>query len=124
MNHQLEPSQAHVKSVRPRQGPLLFISFFTRIRGNCPAEWADDKINVLLASGRETLVLTGMGSHVTNRQGVRYIRVPSLSWNDYKEEVKELKAEGEAISLVMILFLPFSFVFGNIIDFVLRKGLP
>ena len=70
--------------------PLLFISFFTGIRGNCPAEWADDKIRVLEAAGRKTVVLTGMGSHVTNRPGVRYVRVPSLSWNDYKEEVKEV----------------------------------
>ena len=81
-----------VKPVPSSERPLLFISFFTGIRGNCPAEWADDKIRVLEAAGRETVVLTGMGSHVTNRPGVRYVRVPSPSWNDYNEEVKELKA--------------------------------
>lgn len=101
--------------------PLLFISFFTGIRGNCPAEWADDKIRVLEAAGRETVVLTGMGSHVTNRPGVRYVRVPSLSWNDYKEEVKELKLGGEAVPLGMHLFMPFAFILGNVIDYVLRK---
>lgn len=100
---------------------LLFISFFTGIRGNCPAEWADDKINVLEEEGRETLVLTGMGSHVTNRPGIRYIRVPSLSWNDYKEELNELKAGGETVPLSMHLFLPFAFIFGSVIDYVLRK---
>ncbi len=100
---------------------LLFISFFTGIRGNCPAEWADDKIRVLEAAGRETVVLTGMGSHVTNRPGVHYVRVPSLSWNDYKEEVKELKAGEETVPLGMHLFKPFAFVFGNVIDYVLRK---
>ncbi len=103
------------------ESPLLVISFFTGIRGNCPAEWADDKIRVLEAVGRETLVLTGMGCHVTNRPGVRYVRVPSPSWNDYKEEVKELKAGGEKVPLGMYLFKPFAFAFGNIIDYFLRK---
>ena len=101
--------------------PLLFISFFTGIRGNCPAEWADDKIRVLESAGREAIVLTGMGSHVTNRPGIRYVRVPSPSWNDYKEEVKELKAGGETVPLAMHLFMPFAFVFGNFVDFFLRK---
>lgn len=110
-----------VKPVPSSERPLLFISFFTGIRGNCPAEWADDKIRVLESAGRETVVLTGMGSHVTKRPGVRYVRVPSLSWNDYKEEVKELKAGGETVPLGMHLFMPLAFVFGNIIDYVLRK---
>lgn len=119
--HPLSSSKTSVKDVLSSERPLLFISFFTGIRGNCPAEWADDKIRVLEAAGRETVVLTGMGSHVTNRPFVRYFRVPSLSWNDYKEEVKELKAGGETVPLGMHLFLPFAFVFGNIIDYVLRK---
>ena len=121
MQHPRENGQTSVKLVASSERPLLFISFFTGIRGNCPAEWADDKIRVLEAAGRETVVLTGMGSHVTNRPGVRYVSVPSLSWNDYKEEVKELKAGGETVPLGMNLFLPFAFVFGNIIDYVLRK---
>lgn len=119
--HPGEISQMSVKPVPSSERPLLFISFFTAIRGNCPAEWADDKIRVLEATGRKTVVLTGMGSHVTNRPGVRYVRVPSPSWNDYKEEVKELKAGGETVPLGMHLFLPVAFVFGNIIDYVLRK---
>jgi hypothetical protein len=114
-------TKAAVRSVPPTATPLLFISFFTGIRGNCPAEWADDKIRVLEAVERQTVVLTGMGSHVTQSRGVRYFRVPSMSWNDYKEEVKELKAGGEDVPLGMSLFLPFAFVFGNIIDYILRK---
>ena len=74
-----ENRQASVKPAPSFERPLLFISFFTGIRGNCPAEWADDKIRVLEAAGRKTVVLTGMGSHVTNRPGVRYVRVPSPS---------------------------------------------
>jgi hypothetical protein len=101
--------------------PLLLISFFCGIRGNCPAEWADDKIRVLEAVGREVIVLTGMGSHTTNRKGIRFVRVASLSWNDYKEELKELKRGGEVVSIGMILFMPLAFFLGIVFDFVLLK---
>lgn len=101
--------------------PLLLISYFTGIRGNCPAEWADDKIRVLESVGRKTVVLTGMGSHVTDSTVVSYVRVPSLSWNDYKEEIRELKSVGEAIPLGMHLFMPFAFIFGVVFDYILRK---
>lgn len=101
--------------------PLLLISYFSGIRGNCPAEWADDKIRVLESVGRKTVVLTGMGSHVTDHAVVSYVRVPSLSWNDYKEEIKELKSVGEAIPLGMHLFMPFAFILGMVLDYILRK---
>jgi hypothetical protein len=101
--------------------PLLFISYFTGIKGNCPAEWADDKIRVLEHAGRRAIVLTGMGSHVEDRSGVHYVRVPSLAWGDYREEVRELKAADEPVPMGMRLFMPFAFIFGSVIDFVLRK---
>lgn len=110
-----------MNQVQFHKSPLMFISFFTGVHGNCPAEWADDKIRVLQASGQGTLVLTGMGSHVTSRPGIRYVRVPSLSWNDFKEEMKELRAGGEKIPFGMYLLKPFSFTFGNLFDYVLRK---
>lgn len=101
--------------------PLLFISFFCGIRGNCPAEWADDKIRVLEQAGRKVIVLTGMPSHVTNRPGVTYIRVPSLSWNDYKYEIDDIRLEKASIPFMMWVFMPFAFLLGGAIDFVLRK---
>ena len=122
MTQQEPKERSDMADRKPVQAsPLLFISFFTGIRGNCPAEWADDKIRVLEVANRETVVLTGMGSHVTNRPGVRYIRVPSLSWNDYKEEVKELKLGGESVPISMFIAMPFAFAFGSIIDYILRK---
>lgn len=102
--------------------PLLMVSYFCGIKGNCPAEWADDKIRVLEKLQRKTLVLTGIGSHVCSSPGVRYVRVPSLSWNDYKEEIKELKAGGEKVTVGLYFFIPFAFTLGNIIDYILRKA--
>ncbi len=101
--------------------PLLMVSYFCSIKGNCPAEWADDKIRVLQKFRRDTLVLTGIGSHVFSSPGVRYVKVPSLSWNDYKEEIKELKAGGEKVTVGLYFFMPIAFTLGNIIDYILRK---
>lgn len=103
------------------QRPLLFISYFSGIKGNCPAEWADDKIRVLEQAGRKVIVMTGVGSHVTSRHGVKYVRVPSLSWCDYNTEVNELKSSGDVVPVAMRLFLPLAFLFGIPVDFVLRK---
>jgi len=119
--HSGEISQMSVKPVPSSERPLLLISYFTGIRGNCPAEWADDKIRVLEATGRKTLVLTGLGSHVTDGALVHYVRVPSLSWGDYKEEIREMKSGGESVPLHIHLLMPFAFILGNIIDFIMRK---
>ncbi|ESS15116.1 hypothetical protein MOLA814_00691 [Betaproteobacteria bacterium MOLA814] len=104
-----------------QMSPLLFISYFTGIRGNCPAEWADDKIRVLGAAGRKTIVLTGMGSHVQDSDSVSYVRVPSLSWIDYREEIKELKSGGEDVPFGIYLLMPLAFSLGSLIDYILRK---
>lgn len=119
--HPREISQTSLKPAPSPKRPLLFISYFTGIRGNCPAEWADDKIRVLEAAGRKTVVLTGWGSHVTNRTLVHYVRVPSLSWGDYKEEIRERKSGGKSVPLHIHLLMPFAFILGNIIDFIMRK---
>ena len=119
--HPREISQTSVEPVPSSERPLLFISYFTGIRGNCPAEWADDKIRVLEATGRKTVVLTGLGSHVTDGTLVQYVRVPSLSWGDYKEEIREMRSGGESVPLQIHLLMPFAFILGNIIDFIMRK---
>lgn len=119
--HVPEAKNGFVHQNASHVGPLLIISYFTGIRGNCPAEWADDKIRVLESVGRKTVVLTGMGSHVADRTVVSYVRVPSLSWGDYKGEISELKSVGEVVPLGMYLFMPFAFTIGNVIDYILRK---
>lgn len=101
--------------------PLLFISFFVGIPGNCPAEWADDKLRVLEKTKRKTFVLTGVCSNVVDKEGVYYYRIPSLSWNDYKYELNEVKKIEGHVPLLFYFFIPFSFVFGGILDFFITK---
>ena len=56
--------------------PLLFISFFTGIRGNCPAEWADDKIRVLETDAEPITEVFGIdvykGIHENSKQWVYF----------------------------------------------------
>ena len=101
--------------------PLLIISYFCGIKGNCPAEWVDDKIRAFEKAGRQLVVLTGLGSHVIDRSGVLYIRVPSLSWNDFKIEIGELRSGFEKVPLQVCLFSPVAFLIGHPVDFILRK---
>lgn len=100
---------------------ILFISFFCGIRGNCPAEWADDKIRVLQKAKKKVIVLTGMGGQVTNDREIIYYQVPSLSWNDFRYELSELGAHPEPIPMKMWFLGPIAFVFGVPFDFMLRK---
>ncbi len=114
----MEEAQSRIAEVKKT---LLFISYFAGIKGNCPAEWADDKIFALRESGREVVVLTGISSHVKSSSGVKYVRVPSLSWNDCKCELNELKSAGESVPTAFFLFLPLAFLLGLPLDFLLRK---
>ena len=100
--------------------PLLFVSFFCNVKGNCPAEWADDKLRVLSGAGRDTIVLTGMISRQFSMPGVRTYRVPTLSWNDFRLEMRELRAAGVPVPLFMYFVLPFAFLFGLPFDWVMR----
>ena len=61
---------------------VLFISYFTGIRGMVMAEWADDKIRVLESLNLKTIVVTGISSGSTNSEMTTYIKVPPLSWRD------------------------------------------
>lgn len=66
--------------------PILFISYFSGINGNCPAEWADDNIRVLSSHKIRVFVVTGMQSSVADYATVRYFQIPSFSWSNFKHE--------------------------------------
>lgn len=119
--HEHDEKVGNAPADQARERPLLFISYFAGIRGNCPAEWADDKIRVLESAGRRVIVLTGMSSHVADRSSVSFVRVPSLSWGDYKGELLELGSVGETPSIWLQLIRPFAFLIGVPFDFFMRK---
>ena len=41
---------------------LIFISYFIGVKGNCPAEWADDKLKALNQTSSNVFVITSIQS--------------------------------------------------------------
>ena len=109
------------KNKYSKTAPLLFISFFIGMRGNCPAEWADDKIRALQELGRPILIITGLGSNIEGKKNINVVKVPSISWNDFNQEIKELKDAGLPLPKYFVFMYIFSFIFGKIIDLLITS---
>lgn len=97
---------------------LLFVSFFSGIKGNCPAEWADDKIDVLSRSKIIFLITCIYSKHVSNKN-FRVYKIPSLSIIDFITELKESKNRGISVNYYGIIpWIPLIILFGSVIDLI------
>ncbi|WP_114785921.1 hypothetical protein [Vibrio tetraodonis] len=111
------------KDTKNNKSPILFISYFQGVKGCCPAEWADDKIDAMNKLDREVILISSIISKKYDSQGVKHYRVPSLSWTDLKTEYYQLKADKQKIPYVKLLVaLPFVFTVGIFLD-ILQKML-
>ncbi|MDC3019811.1 hypothetical protein OAZ97_01870 [Prochlorococcus sp. AH-736-E15] len=69
---------------------VLLISYFVNVKGNCPAEWANDKIKTFLDLNYKVIILTGLQSQIKSTKFLKVLKVPSLSYICFKEETKYL----------------------------------
>lgn len=96
---------------------ILVITYFYGTRGCCPAEWADDKLDAMCKMEKNTILLTSIFSKKNTSKGVVHYRIPSLSIQDLRHEVGELKNENMNIPyLKLLLFLPFVITIGLGLD--------
>lgn len=100
---------------------VLFISYFTGVIGNCPAEWADDKINVLQTERQKTYVLTGMGSRGVDCEIIKYFKTPSIAADDFNYEASLMKQDLDRPQFVRFAMLPFIFIFGKLVKWLTDK---
>lgn len=100
---------------------VLFISYFTGVIGNCPAEWADDKINVLKTEKLDTYVLTGMGSCGIDCKIIKYFKTPSIAADDFKYEVSLMQRDTNRSQFTRFAMLPFIFLFGKLVKWLTDK---
>ena len=97
---------------------ILFVSFFTGVTGNCPAEWADDKLAVLEKVYRINLV-TCIYSLQASAPNKNVFKLPSLSIIDFYTEVREASRRKVKLPIFSILFwLPAIVTIGIVIDIV------
>ena len=104
---------------------ILFISYFTGFNGNCPAEWADDKLRVLENKNIRTIILTGLGSNAINTKYMKYCKIPSLSWDDFFHEKKMVFQNNNNKKIIYLIF-PIILLFGKLIQYatslITQKG--
>ncbi|WP_421856342.1 hypothetical protein [Marinomonas sp.] len=96
---------------------ILLISYFYGTKGCCPAEWADDKVDAISKIGNKIILLTNISSKKNESKGVIHYRIPSLSIQDLKHELAELKNEKMDIPYIQLfLFMPFAITLGYLLD--------
>lgn len=92
---------------------ILTITYFYGTKGCCPAEWADDKVDAMCKIDKKTILLTSIFSKKNLDKNVIHYRIPSLSVQDLKHELHELKIENMKIPYIkLILFFPFIITLG------------
>ena len=97
---------------------LLYVSFFAGVTGNCPAEWADDKLSIFKGQFDVTLLTCIYSSHVSS-EALKIYRIPSLSFIDLVTEVKEAQKRNVKLPILAIMtFLPLILTLGPLIDAV------
>ncbi len=87
------------------------------------AEYAEDKLRVLEKLGITTFVITSLASLPNDRKGVRYFRIPSISWSEFSKQINSLKIRNQSIPWPALFFYPISFTLGRLIDKLLLKKL-
>ena len=100
---------------------VLFISYFTGIRGMVMAEWADDKIRVLESLNLKTIVVTGISSGSTNSEMTTYIKVPPLSWREFKFERTQIQDHSTKLKWAIALHFPIAASLGRVFDLMSRR---
>lgn len=106
-----------MEKVMTKKDRLLLISYFYGTKGCCPAEWADDKVDAISKIGNKIILLTSISSKKNESKGVIHYRIPSLSIQDLKHELSELKNEKMDIPYIQLfLFMPFAITLGYLLD--------
>lgn len=95
---------------------VVMVSYESGDFASCPAEWADDKVDAMLGLGHKVILVTSPASLIEDKSNLEVIRVPSLSWFDFKDEERRARLFSEESRA---RFRPFSLLavtFGIVFD--------
>ncbi len=84
------------------------------------SEWAEDKILVAGSQFKRTYLITSFAADRRVRRNVTVIRVPSLSWKDFRWELSENRLSKFGI-LFLILWYPMAATIGRLWDIAFGK---
>ena len=101
---------------------ILFISYFLGVKGNCPAEWADDKLRVLQSLDQRVVIITSLQSKIKNNKNCIVYKLPSLSYSNFKYELKIYKKNNNGkFPIILRLFYVVSLILGSLYDFLMMQ---
>tara|TARA_Y100000589_G_scaffold325363_1_gene363149 strand:+ start:76 stop:1323 length:1248 start_codon:yes stop_codon:yes gene_type:complete len=103
---------------RKNKKTVLLISYFVNVKGNCPAEWANDKIKTFLDLNYKVILLTGFQSQIKSSKFLKVLKIPSLSYICFNEE---LKNSNFTRNWLLNLYAVIPKTFGRFLDYILIK---
>jgi glycosyltransferase involved in cell wall biosynthesis len=98
---------------------VLVVSYDSGGSGHCPAIWANDKVHALESLGKRITLVTSHASDLSSSENVRVLKVPSVSFADFRFEYSKARSNSQA-SLLLTLFWPVALVLGSIFDLGFR----
>lgn len=93
---------------------IFLISYFSGIKGSSTSEWADDKYYSLqeIYGSDNIKFFTSIKSSLSKNN---IIKIPSLSWTDFNDEIKNIK-----FNYHLIFYKYFIYIFSKAYDYCLK----
>lgn len=85
------------------------------------SEWAEDKMLAAKSLFQKTYLVTSLAADSRIRENVTVIKVPSLSWRDFRWELSNRSKLSKYGIFGLILWYPISATFGRLWDFAFSK---
>lgn len=101
---------------------LILVSYASGMPGFSPSEWLADKLQVLSHQGQKVILITSSASSMVSSGDLKVIKVPSLSFRDFRiEHPKTPRFTSEASARALVPFI-WAATAGRLFDLVF-KGL-
>ena len=104
--------------LRKEKKTVLLVSYFVNVKGNCPAEWANDKIKTFLDLNYKVILVTGFQSKVKSSKFLKVLKIPSLSHICFNEELKGTRVKG---NWLLSLYSIIPRTLGRCLDYILIR---
>lgn len=102
------------------QRRIILVSYYAGVEGFSPSEWIKDKLRAAQTLGDKVLVITSGGS-AKSKDGFKYVRVPSISWRDYLEELEFRRKYADKPGALILLWGVIPATLGRLADLLLEK---
>lgn len=102
---------------------IIVVSYDSGDIGGVTSEWLNDKLDVLNEWGSNVTLITNLSSGLKSRRDLRIIRVPSLSWGDFNNELRKFSLTHENRHVPPHLFVHkvISATLGRLFDYLFLR---